>query len=320
MLLHRIISYSFCILMTCFSQIEAYSFEKLTIFTSGYMGGGPGAVVRSYFDGLKKNNVPFNYNPHDNTQIGEVVHVVSDTHKLAQAIELKKAGKIKLLVAGPNLMTLPSEYGRILLSPEIDLVLVNSEWTRVAYSEQEPSLADHIDIWYAGVDESNWIPKKHNDLNQNNVLVYWKTESESFCTEIESVLRCGGYSPIRLRYGYHSHEEYKKLLQEVRFAVFISCSESQGIALAEAWAMDVPTINWDPEALEAHGRVYSQCSSCPYLSPATGLRWKTMDQFREILKNLNLNQFSPRAWVLQHMTDEISVRLLMDMIEKKLTE
>lgn len=317
-MLQRIFACIFCVLMVCFLQVRAYSFEKITIFTSGYMGGGPGSVVRSYLDGLKKNNVHFNFNPSDDNEIGDAVHVVSDIQKLAKAIELKKAGKIKMLLAGPNLMLGPSDHNRILTSPEIDVVLINSEWTRVAYVEQEPSLQGHIAIWYAGVDELSWIPKKSSLFNEKKVLVYWKTESESFCREIEDNLRSFGYIPMRLRYGTHNHEEYKKTLQEVQFAVFISCSESQGIALAEAWAMDVPTINWDPEELAAHGRVYSQCSSCPYLSPATGLRWKSIEQFKNILINLDQYQFSPREWVLKNMTDEVSARLVMDIIEAQL--
>lgn len=314
----KIFAYIFCVLMVCFVQIQAYSFEKITVLTSGYMGGGPGSVVRSYLDGLKKNNVQFNLNPSDDNQIGDVVHVVSGIEMLSRAIQLKKSGKIKMLVAGPNLMTSPSEYNRILTSPEIDVVFINSEWTRVAYIEQEPSLADHIAIWYAGVDELNWVPTKSNFFDERKVLVYWKTESESFCREVENALRTFGYIPIRLRYGTHDQRQFKAILQEVKFAVFISCSESQGIALAEAWAMDVPTINWDPEALAAHGRVYSQCSSCPYLSPATGLRWKSIRQFNNILMNLDQYHFSPREWVLKNMTDEVSARIVVNILEGRL--
>ena len=54
--------------------------------------------------------------------------------------------------------------------------------------------------------------------------------------------------------------------------VFLSTFETQGIALAEAWSMDVPAIVWDPQGqAEWRGRTFTSRSSAPFLTPATGV-------------------------------------------------
>ncbi len=298
-------------------SLRAYSFTKLTILTHFHTENrGPDAVVRSLEAGLREFNINFNKNPAHDDEIGDAVIVLSGVENLQRIIDLKKTGKIKLLLAGPNLMIRPNEHNRILTSSEIDQVVVPSDWVRIAYTQQEPSLADHIATWYAGVNTDQWAPSKVKKTDSKKVLVYWKTESESFCCDVENALREYGFDPIRLCYGTHNQEQFKRALDEVRFAVFISKSESQGIALAEAWSMDVPTINWDPQFLEAHGRIYSECSSCPYLTPSTGLRWQTIDEFKNILCNIDAYTFSPRLWVIGNMSDRASAKVMLDIIAK----
>ena len=53
-------------------------------------------------------------------------------------------------------------------------------------------------------------------------------------------------------------------------AVFMSRSESQGLALAEAWAMDVPTLVWQSPPGEP-GSVFSLSDPAPYLTSDTGV-------------------------------------------------
>jgi len=319
MLKNEFIFFIFLFTIQIASILDANSFKKITILsTTNVSGRGPDSVVRSLVAGLQEINVDYNHNPEDDAQIGDVVVVLSDIGMLSRAINLKRSGQIKLLLAGPNLMIKPSEHNNILSSAEIDRVIVPCDWVRTAYTEQEPSLTDHIAMWYAGVDAARWMPAHESARDTNKVLVYWKTEPESFCIEVENTLRKFGFDPVRIRYGAYNQGEYKNILEQVRFAVFISISESQGIALAEAWAMNVPTINWDPETLVAHGRVYSECSSCPYLSVATGLRWKNIGEFETILGNLDSYEFSPREWVLNNMTDRVSAKELLETIEKQI--
>ncbi len=281
----------------------------------GKTGFGHRQVTESLLRGLTHLEIPFVYNPSRLDQVTDIVIVLADPKALQQAIVLKKKRKIKYLCAGPNIMTRADEHGGILASPEVDICIVPSAWVATAYEEEMPALKGRIRSWFAGVDALYWLCDKAK-IADNNVLIYWKTESESFVREIESIAREKGLNPIRLRYGYHTAAQYKAVLEQVSLAIFISLSESQGIALAEAWSMNVPTLVWNSGKLHAHGRVYSAVSASPYLTEWTGCMWETIPELHYVLDRLSDNSFAPRQWVLEHMTDSISARMLLDLIDQ----
>ncbi len=169
--------------------------------------------------------------------------------------------------------------------------------------------------WSAGVDSEFWKPVTHKD-QRNKVLIYWKTETEDFCREIIDLVRKLGMQPALIKCGDYIPSEYKEQLDRSRFAIFISRSESQGIALAEAWSMDVPTLVFDPGLFSFNGRTVTNTSSCPYLTPSTGLTWKSIEELKRILNAKNsFIGFSPRSYVLGHFTDEYRAKQLIDRID-----
>lgn len=291
---------------------------KLTVLTEpvpdpGKKYGGHFAVTRSLVEGLNKLGASFNYNPGSLSEMGKTVMVLSGTKTLEQAIQWKSNGYIDRLLAGPNIMTVRATGFRELISaPEIDICIVPSDWVRAAYEETAPALAGRIQCWYAGVDECYWKPPGKS-LKSKIVPVYWKTEPEEFNLRAETILSQHGLNPVRIIYGSYSAEQFKEVLSKSIFAVFLSKSESQGIALAESWSMDVPTLVWWPRELVIEGRKYDPFSSCPYLSHSTGLRWTTARELDWLLTSLQPNVFRPRKWVLENMTDEISAKKLLDI-------
>jgi hypothetical protein len=284
------------------------------VINKNKLGGHP-AVTRSLLRGFQKINANFNYNPWHINDVGKTVIVLSGIDALKQAIEWKRKGIINQLLAGPNLMAGADEYDGILGSPEIDICLVPSDWVRMAYEEDCPVLRDRIRCWYAGVDEDYWQPSNFSN-EAKRALVYWKTESEEFCQKTETILRSHGWESIRIVYGNYDNKKFKDILTKVKFAVFLSRSESQGIALAEAWAMNIPTLGWNPKQLVRNGRNYSNVSSCPFLTSNTGIEWSTIEELVSNLQQLNtkLPEYNPRAWVLEHMTDIICARNLLCLL------
>ena len=114
-----------------------------------------------------------------------------------------------------------------------------------------------------------------------------------------------------------SPADYRQLLDRSAIAIFLSTFETQGLALAEAWSMDVPTLVWDPQGVaEWRGRRFQSQSSAPYLTPATGRRWRGLDELGPALNEAlaNRSSFQPRAWVLANMTDAICSTALLGII------
>jgi len=279
----------------------------------GRGGRGPEAVVGSLERGLKKLHEDFAVNQKISKPIG-VACVLNGAKVLQKLLQLKQAGMIKKLIAGPNLMLSPKDYGGLLARPEIDAVLTPSEQIRINYGIISPEIKNKTKAWFAGVDEDYWHPDA--DAGKNSVLVYHKTKDLNFSNSVKNTISKFGWDLTDIWYGKYTREEYRACLAKSCFAVFISEAESQGIALAEAWAMDVPTIVWNPMYLP-HNPTPNLIpnTACPYLNSLNGLDWKDLSELDGILgkmKNI-IGGFKPRQWVLNNMTDAHSAKLFLDI-------
>jgi glycosyltransferase involved in cell wall biosynthesis len=277
------------------------------------------ALVRSVVEGLRAIDADFNFNPVSFGELARVVYAPAN-EALRQAADLKRRGEIDFLVAGPVNALFADECDRILQLPEIDLVIIPSEWTRDLYREV-PSLAAKSRVCTCGVDAGYWQPTGR--LKDRAVVVYWKSGEEGFCQAVEAVIRRDGFEPIRIRSRHGEHRiftpaDYRDALDRSVAAVFLSSFETQGIALAEAWSMNVPSVVWDPRGdAEWRGRLFRAGSSAPYLTPATGIAFSGIDELKPALDRTitSLGSFQPREWVLANMTDAACSRRLYELIE-----
>ena len=107
-------------------------------------------------------------------------------------------------------------------------------------------------------------------------------------------------------------------MANARFAIFISRNESQGVALAEAWSMNVPTLVYNPGDFVYSGKLVTGISACPYLTDSVGRDWKTIEQLNTLLLEMNQDKFSftPRKYVLERFTDEKAAKDLLESIKR----
>jgi len=268
------------------------------------------ALVRSVVEGLREIGADFNFNPRRASEVGRAVYAPENA-SLRQAAELKRRGRIDYLVAGPVNALYADESDGVLRMPEIDRLIVASEWVKTFYRD-DPALLAKARAWPCGVDARFWSPTPGRD-RARTAVVYRKSGDEAFCERVEQIVRGAGLEPRRVQSGPGQHEHFTReafrdLLDGAAIGIFLSAFETQGIALAEAWSMDVPTLPWDPrgEATWA-GRTFIAQSSAPYLTAATGRVWRSLDELEPLLRAALADRaaFAPRRWVLEHMTDAI---------------
>jgi hypothetical protein len=275
------------------------------------------AVTRSLVEGLAATGIRYNYNPTSVQHLGDVAVVLSGTRTLAQAIELKRRGRISKLLAGPNIVEFPSDARALLCATEVDLCITPGLLTSNLYVEDCPELAGRCAAWPAGVDVRYWAPDASGSP-RDKIIVYDKqvqgptAPREPFIQFVKSK----GYDVTVLTYGCYSSDEYRKLLQEAQLMIGFTAAESQGIAWTEAWATDVPTLLWYKGAHSfnhprSQGRTF-ETSPAPYLTAQTGGMFKSMDEFEWSFMQWEQNKarFQPREWVLNNMSDEVCARLL----------
>ncbi len=152
----------------------------------------------------------------------------------------------------------------------------------------------------------------------DRAVVFWKSGPESHCADVERVVEAHGLRPLRIRYGTYEASTYRQALDGAAIAIFLSAFETQGLALAEAWAMNVPTLVWNPCApAEWRGWRFRAGSSAPYLTSETGAFWRSLDDLNAALNSARSGQreWHPRDWVLAHLTDAVCARQLFATIE-----
>ena len=277
--------------------------------------GGHYAVTRSLIDGLQKAGIPFIYNPPKLFDCTERVIVLSGLLTLKQAIALRKKGIIKKLAAGPNLVVLPSDSPELIRSEYIDRCIVNSDWVRNLYVADMPELEPKLIVWPAGVDEKAWDPAG-TPKNPRSLLFYSKTPAGNLFRDCLQIAEAAGFVVSVIEYGSYTPAQFKTSLDANSMMVYFSATESQGIALAEAWSMNVPTITWNPGIFQLKGHTVVS-SSAPYLTEETGVFFRDAPDFGRVIDKLAADSFAfdPRKWILSHQTDELSARHLMELME-----
>ena len=276
------------------------------------------AVVRSVVEGLRAIDADFNFNPGSLSALARMVYAPAN-EALLQAAELKRRGAIDFLVAGPTNALFADDGDSIMQMPEIDLAIVACEWA-IDFYRSTPALARKCRVCPCGVDTEFWKPRSAK--KERTAIVYWKSGDERFCEDVESIVRRCGLEPLRVRSRHGEHNIFtpdmlRQMLDRSVAGVFLSTFETQGIALAEAWSMNVPTVVWDPQGdAEWRGRHFTAGSSAPYLTPATGIAARDTAGLEPALRQAlaTLGSFQPREWVLANMTDAICSRKLYELI------
>jgi hypothetical protein len=275
---------------------------------------GHPAVTRSLVEGLAKINASANYNPRSFDDIGEVVMILSGVPALKQAIKLKRKGYIKKILAGPNMVEIPSDYEGIISSKEVDLCVTPCEWTNKLYEEICPELIGRCVAWPAGVDTSYWKPDIR--IHRATILIYEKQRKGPVgpVEPYKNWLEAQGYKVEIIKCGEYTLTGFLTVLKRSQLMVGFVIDESQGLAWAEAWASDVPTLIWRNTQNSIRGRSYGT-STAPYLSDDTGLFFDDFENFKTIFVKWESakDSFHPRQWVLENMSDEVCARLIFQL-------
>jgi len=281
----------------------------LTIFSDYPKSNlGPTNVFVNLTEGLRKNGIKFNVNP-SNDNVYNICLVLSGIDNLKKCIILKKNKEINVLLAGPNIVTVPSEHSYIIFSKSIDKILVPSYWVKKLYLSYKKE-CKNISIWFSGVKISNFKSGK-----RDKVLIYLKKKNNFF-------EKCINYLIIKnidfriLKYGFFSQKTYFELLRQSRIMIYFSSSESQGIAMQEAWSENVPTLVCK-QSFWIYGKRKFKASSSPYLNKNCGYFFKNFNEFIIRFNKLNNNsKINPKDWLNKKMSQDVSIKNLLEIIKK----
>mmetsp|Transcript_29183 Transcript_29183/g.58815 ORF Transcript_29183/g.58815 Transcript_29183/m.58815 type:complete len:423 (+) Transcript_29183:311-1579(+) len=302
-----------------------------TLCTGAISGGGGChyAVTRSYLEGLSALGANFTFNPPLSVaRSSAVLWVMAGAHTLASALQYRSTdfgGENVLVVAGPNVEM------EALAGPGVDLALFPSGWVQRLFTSKYRHLSAQSVALPAGVCTEYWKPSSSGKDKQpaRTALVYDKSLvseasglNHEVVGEVIAALYEAQYEVELLSYAHpgspdgYSADQYRAALSVSRVLVWLSASESQGIALAEAWAMDAPTVVLASASAVIDGYTVSGTSPAPYLTDATGAWLHSVEELGQVLRDIEEGRKGrgPREWVIRHMSDLAAAKMVLDVI------
>jgi glycosyltransferase involved in cell wall biosynthesis len=178
----------------------------------------------------------------------------------------------------------------------------------------QPVYGDVCVRWFAGIDVDTWTDTRscQKDID---FLIYDKIRwnREKLATElidpIEQVLTRHGLRVATIRYKYHDHTTYRRLLEGARAMLFLCEHETQGLAYQEALASNVPVLAWDngywlDPLWHRMGERMIPASSVPFFATDCGERFPDLAGFEPALMRFldRLPSLRPREYVINHLS------------------
>lgn len=270
---------------------------------------GPAAVRNNLIAGLQTGGYAFKVSPARELMTPWVGVLSDPIGALPWAIQAKRSGKIRKLVAGPNLVLTPDDHNAIITDPAIDIVVTPSRWVSDVYRVYAPELSGRLREWAVGVDEAFWSPVASNP--EYDFLILNKIIGEEYAQHLKTITHLLAAKNLKYRilnYGEFTQSEYRVALQAARAMIYIGATESQGVSLFEAWSCNVPTLVRACDIWE-YNRFRFPASAAPYLTDACGLMF-ALDNFQTTLHDFleNAHRFTPREYILANFTLEHSAK------------
>lgn len=187
-------------------------------------------------------------------------------------------------------------------------------WNKQGFETEWPSMMMACEPFPYGIDTARCAPDPTTEKTLDCV-VYFKDRDPAIYDQVERALKAKGLKYTVFRYGSYQDADYVAALKKARFMVVVGRHESQGFAIQEAMARDIPLLVLDVNSMHeeyAHGRfVYSYlpdkklyASAVPYWSDDCGIRIFKTDHFAFALETLrtSLETFAPRKFIEDNLT------------------
>lgn len=277
---------------------------------------GPGKVFANLVKGFEKIGYPYVVNRDLNATKRVWIH---DT--ISALYSLSKSHAFK--VVGPNLFVLPNEISSLIDFHE-SLYLQPSEWAKQIW-DYAGFNACPIDVWPVGIDTEMFYPLM-NSVSNRRVLIYHKQRDLGELHQILDIMEILHLPYTLIRYGEYEEENYLKALRNASFLIWHGCHESQGIALQEALACNVPILVCDVTSLSQAENGYRfpiilddiPVTAAPYFDDNCGIKITNLSELKLSIGFMldNLTTFTPREYILKNLSLERQARAFVALWDK----
>lgn len=199
-----------------------------------------------------------------------------------------------------------------------------SEWNRNVFREMAPLTMPPVCLPF-GVDLWTFAPT--GEPKEWDCLVYVKLRPKELTQQVLEILATKKLKWCMFQYGSYKEDDYRAALSKTKWVLALDRHESQGFALQEAMACNVPLLVVDATSMydetEGGRSIYAhlkpkrlEATSVPYWSEECGIRCRSVSDVAEAVDRMQKDwvNFTPREYVCRALSYEVCMRRLLDTI------
>ena len=231
----------------------------------------------------------------------------------------------KKFIFGPHFSTFPNQSQLKSLQASVyknSIYIHPSEWSASVWKEMGAEEFLPIKVFPFSVNTNRFQPLLSVTIREN-VFVYFKRRHPQELHQLKDFINRQHIKNYRIfDYSHHYNEDdYLNYLQTCQYGIILDAHESQGFAIEEAMACDVPLLVWSAQTMnQEHGSHYSAipCTTVPYWDPMCGEVFHNLAElpntFQTFQTKLQDKQYKPRDYILATLSMEKCAERFMSLI------
>jgi hypothetical protein len=241
------------------------------------------------------------------------------------------AGLIKIAVfkipavIGPNIVVLPKDLPWFLPTLNKCIYIHPSTWCVNVWRVLKFKLCE-LRSWPVGIDWEHFTCERSFE-SEKNVMLYIKNQPTSLANIALKYIELKGFKAQIVRYGTYMEDEFKRVLQNSHFGIWIGTTESQGIALLEALASDLPLIvlNNTKVSNSSGTKLYRfpkemdnlTATTIPYFDKSCGIIIDNIEDLGTAIEEMfnSIGKFTPQSYIRNNLSLEICTQKLLQLFQ-----
>jgi hypothetical protein len=231
----------------------------------------------------------------------------------------------KKFIFGPHFSTFPNHHQLQTfqtIANKNGIYIQPSEWSAQCWRDMGAEQFLPIKSFPFPVNTNKFCPKESE--KKENIMVYFKRRTQQELEQIKTFLAEQNINNYRIfscdqRY---NEDDYLGYLQTSAYGFLLDAHESQGFAIEEALACDVPLLVWNVQTMnQENGSSYEpiSCSSIPYWDSRCGEVFHQLSElpaaFQTFQTKLTANTYQPRQYILDNLSTEKCAERFMELIK-----
>jgi len=168
-----------------------------------------------------------------------------------------------------------------------------------------------------------------SEPNEFDCFVYFKNRHSNHLVLVLNEIKKRNLRYKVIRYGSYTQEEYISTIRQSKFGIWVGSHESQGFALEEALACNVPLLVWDTTTMfEEHAydsQVYKdkqgsyvlRATSHPYWDSSCGISFTRSEDVATCLDAMieSSSKFQPREYIVNTLSSSVCMNRFINELQ-----